>query len=300
MLKLYFQPHTSDFLESNCKFRIAEISHVYDNPNWLFNFHSHDDLAEIIIIADGRGTYSINGTAFSATKGDLFIINPHSLHAVMSDATEPLNSWTLTLTGIQFPELPENYILPPSTYPYCANCAETPLIRRMLERIASEYHADGSTKHDLSVNDLVHQLGLTLLLLARQSFETSLNTTVLPKKQSQRRKLALEIMNYIDRHYREAISNSMLAQQFHVSVGHLGHLFTEEFGISPINYQISRRMSDAQWMLVQTDESINKIAQEIGYDNPYHFTQLFIKRLGVHPRDYREQFRTSPSNSLGK
>lgn len=300
MLKLYFQPHTSDFLESNRQFQIAEISHVYNNPNWLFNFHSHDDLAEIIIIADGRGTYSINGTAFSAARGDLIVINPHSLHAVMSDAKKPIDSWTLTITGIQFPGLPENYILPPSGYPCCTGCADTHLIQRLLERIVSECRAEESAKHTLPVNDLIRQIGLTILLLTRKSFEAAQDTAVLPEKQSQRRDLALKILDYIDRYYREPISNTMLAQRFHVSVGHLGHLFTEEFGISPINYQISRRMSDAQWMLVQTDKSIHQISYEIGYDNPYHFTQLFTKHLGIHPKDYRKQFRNAPIDPSSK
>lgn len=294
MLKLYFQPHTTEFMESNRDFQIAEINHVYNNPNWLFNFHSHDALAEIIVIADGRGTYSIDGTAFSASKGDLFVINPNSLHALMSDPNEPLNSWTLTMTGLQFPNLPPNYILPPSSYPYFPNCSDSPLIIHMLERMVSEYHAERRTMQDVPSNDLIRQSGLSILLLARQSFEARIDTAQLPAKQTQRRELALEIMNYIDKHYRESISNNALADHFHISVGHLGHLFTEEFGISPINYQISRRMSDAQWMLIRTDKSINKIAREIGYENPYHFTKLFIKRLGVHPKDYREQFQTSP------
>lgn len=293
MLKLYFQPHTSEFMQDNSEFQIAEINHVYNNPNWLFNFHSHDALAEIIVIADGRGTYSIDGTAFSATKGDLFLINAHSLHALMSDPNEPLNSWTLTMSGLQLPNLPPNYILPPSSYPYFPNCAESPLIIHLLERMASEYLTESSAAQDLPSNDLLRQLGLSIVLLARQAFESSSAAAHLPEKQTQRRELALEIMNYIDKHYREPISNNALADHFHISVGHLGHLFTEEFGISPINYQISRRMSDAQWMLIRTDKSINKIAHEIGYENPYHFTKLFIKRLGVHPKDYREQFQTS-------
>lgn len=295
MLKLYFQPDTTDFMTSNSNFQIAEINHVYNNPNWLFNFHSHDTLAEIIVIAGGHGTYSIDGTAFSASKGDLFLINPHSLHALMSDPNDPLNSWTLTMSGLQIPDLEPNYILPPSGYPYCPDCADSPIIISLLERMVSECSMESGSITDIPSNDLIRQLGLSVVLLARQSFRTD-GCAHISEKQTQRRALALEIMNYIDKHYREPISNNELAAHFHVSVGHLGHLFTEEFGISPINYQISRRMSDAQWMLIRTDKSVNKIAHEIGYENPYHFTRLFVKRLGVHPKDYREQFQTIRSD----
>lgn len=291
MLKLYFQPHTTEFMTSNNEFQIVEINHVYNNPDWLFNFHSHDTLAEIIVIAGGRGTYSIDGTVFSASKGDLFLINPHSLHALMSDPEDPLNSWTLTMCGLHFPNLAPNYILPPSSYPYYPAYADSPLIISLLERMVAECKIESGNMADIPSNDVIRQLGLSAVLLAKQAFQADTSVSQLPGKQTQRRELALEIMNYIDKHYREPISNDKLAAHFHVSVGHLGHLFTEEFGISPINYQISRRMSDAQWMLIRTDKSIHKIAHEIGYENPYHFTKLFVKRIGVHPKEYREKFQ---------
>jgi transcriptional regulator GlxA family with amidase domain len=50
-------------------------------------------------------------------------------------------------------------------------------------------------------------------------------------------------------------------------------------------------MSDAQWQLIRTNRSVSAIAA-VGYENPYHFTRLFTRHIGLHPQAFREQFTT--------
>lgn len=290
MIKLHFDKQDSSFLRDNGGFHVTEITHVFGNPNWVFHFHSHRELAEIIYIADGQGTYMLNGSVFHAGKGDLLVINPDVVHAVLSDPKNALDAWTLTMTGIQLDDLPPGYVISPQTYPYfTTDTAAGETVRLLLERIVSAYTQDSGGDY---TSDLTHILGLSVLLMVHRMVEHSDSSQKSTPKQSVRRQMALDVLHFIDQNYRAAIRIDDLAERFHVSASHLAHLFTTEFGISPINYQISRRMSDAQWQLIRTNHSVSAIAHAVGYENPYHFTKLFTKHIGLHPQSFREQYTT--------
>ncbi|MGN1007420.1 MAG: AraC family transcriptional regulator [Butyricicoccus sp.] len=289
MIKLHFEKQPSTFLADNQGFQVTEITHVFGNPNWVFHFHSHEHLAEIIYVAGGQGIYTVNGSVFHARKGDLLIMNPNTVHSVVSDPNDALDAWTLTVTGVKLDDLPEGYIISPGAYPYYAAGESGETIRLMLERIMDAYTQDSTGDY---VNDLTHVLGLSLLLIAHRMVEHNDSHARPTEKESARRQIALDVLHYIDKNYRQTIKIDQLASQFHVSGSHLAHLFSTEFGISPINYQISRRMSDAQWQLIRTNHSVSAIARAVGYENPYHFTKLFTKHIGLHPQAFREQFTT--------
>lgn len=96
---------------------------------------------------------------------------------------------------------------------------------------------------------------------------------------------------YIEKHFKENLSLSELAQYVNVSVYHLSHMFKEEIGISPIQYAILCRMEYAKTQLRETSCSIHKIALELGYDNPNYFNLLFKKIVGQSPGKYRKDWK---------
>ena len=289
MIKLHFEKQPSTFLADNANFQVTEITHVFGNPNWVFHFHSHEALAEIIYIAGGQGIYTVNDSVFHASRGDLLIINPDTVHSVVSDPNDALDAWTLTMTGVKLDNVPPGYIVSPKTYPYYAAGEAGETIRLLLERILAAYTQDAASHYP---HDLTHMLSLSLLLIAHRMVEHNDSHAKPTRKETARRQIALDILHYIDKNYRTVIKVEQLSAHFHVSASYLTHLFTTEFGISPINYQISRRMSDAQWQLIRTTHSVSAIARQVGYENPYHFTKLFMRHIGLHPQAFRERFTT--------
>ena len=62
-------------------------------------------------------------------------------------------------------------------------------------------------------------------------------------------------------------------------------------GITPLQYILSQRISNAQLLLESTDYSISEISNLVGYDNPLYFSRLFCKQRGMSPRNYRDMIR---------
>ena len=98
---------------------------------------------------------------------------------------------------------------------------------------------------------------------------------------------------YIDEHFTEPLSLDTLAEVAHVNKYHLSHTFRREYGISPINYLIMRRIREGRHMLEHTSYSLSQIAHSIGFSSPSYFSQSFRKAEGLSPAEYRKRARAA-------
>jgi len=97
------------------------------------------------------------------------------------------------------------------------------------------------------------------------------------------------VREYIDAHYDEPISLSVLAARFHVDDGYLSRMFKQQTGCNLMLYLAQARMMQAKKLLAQKDMSITDVAQMVGYDDYAYFSRVFKRMEGKSPRTYREE-----------
>lgn len=68
--------------------------------------------------------------------------------------------------------------------------------------------------------------------------------------------------------------------------------FRRETGLAPKQYLIELKLLHAASLIRDTNLPIKEIAAEVGMTDPYYFSRLFQKRMGVPPRTYRLRHRT--------
>ena len=93
---------------------------------------------------------------------------------------------------------------------------------------------------------------------------------------------------YINENFSSNITLKTLSDRFAVSSSHISNEFTRIYGVSPIHYLIDIRLSVARGFLINTNYSVQEIALRVGYENCNHFTNLFQKRIGTSPNEYRK------------
>ena len=96
------------------------------------------------------------------------------------------------------------------------------------------------------------------------------------------------VRRYIDLHFKEPLTLDLLAEEAHMNKYYLSHAFKREFGVSPINYMISRRLEESKYLLAETDLSMSQIAQLLGFSSLSYFSQVFRKTQGLSPMEYRQ------------
>lgn len=57
-----------------------------------------------------------------------------------------------------------------------------------------------------------------------------------------------------------------------------------------MQYCILHRIGEAQNLLINTGDTITKIAMTVGYNNSNYFQNVFKDALGMTPREYRQKW----------
>lgn len=92
---------------------------------------------------------------------------------------------------------------------------------------------------------------------------------------------------YFRKYYNTDINIDDYSRSRHISTCWFIRKFKEYTGVTPMQYILSVRITNAQNLLETTGYSITEIAALVGYDNPLYFSRLFHKQLGVSPTAYR-------------
>jgi AraC-like DNA-binding protein len=97
-----------------------------------------------------------------------------------------------------------------------------------------------------------------------------------------------EIADYIQTNYTDPeLSGDLLATKFGISISYLSTVFKEKTGGKLLDYIHQCRLKQAQELLLNTDQTIETIAANVGYHNALTLTRAFKRYLNVTPGRFR-------------
>ena len=86
-----------------------------------------------------------------------------------------------------------------------------------------------------------------------------------------------------------------LAREAGYSNEHLRRLCRRQLGRSPVHQVVYLRMRRAAELLSTTEQTIESISHEVGYGNPFVFSNAFTRWIGWRPSEYRRKKLSAPS-----
>ena len=106
----------------------------------------------------------------------------------------------------------------------------------------------------------------------------------------------LRAKDLVDARYRDQLDVPALARAAHLSPAHFSREFRREFGETPHQYLLTRRLERAAALLRNTDRSVSDICLAVGLRSVGSFTTSFGRAYGVSPTAYREAY--SPASQV--
>ena len=144
------------------------------------------------------------------------------------------------------------------------------------------------------LNTLETGYALPTLIYAAQSVRHILSLLLfrnqaLPIKEGTvHRRLQLEsIIEYMHSRITGPVQLSEFAEQAGHSISHFSEWFRNQTGQSPMSYFVQLKIRLACRLLDLTDKPIKTVALETGYSDPYYFSRVFKKVMGIAPEKYR-------------
>ena len=106
-----------------------------------------------------------------------------------------------------------------------------------------------------------------------------------PREEHSEYNMILQFLN----EYHTNITLSDICSQFKRSPSYISHMFKKESSMNIREYCNSRKLEDAEKLLISTDMSITEIALDTGFGDSSYFIALFRKKYGISPLKYRKE-----------
>ncbi len=253
--------------------RLLNVGSAKYTGDWHSVPHTHS-YAELFYVVGGMGHIQIDQELYPVSARQLVIINPNVIHTEVSMNAAPLEYVVLGIEGL---ELSLN--LNQESRFKILDHHDADNIYTCIRNILQETHSE------LPGSETICQAYMEILVTRlMRSTDFALNKNPRPSSNNQ----CAAVRRYIDAHFKESLTLDKLAEIARVNKYYLVHSFTAEFGISPITYQLNRRIEESCYLLQQTDMSLAQIAQILGFSSSSYFSQIFRRYKGMTPSEYRK------------
>lgn len=106
------------------------------------------------------------------------------------------------------------------------------------------------------------------------------------------------IKRYIYGNLSGKITTGDLARLCNLSESHFYQKFKESVGVSPYQYVIDERIKASSSMIIETKKSITEICFTLGFSSQSAFTNLFRKKTGMSPTEFRDKYDAGKNSAL--
>ncbi|ASA21704.1 response regulator [Paenibacillus donghaensis] len=107
-------------------------------------------------------------------------------------------------------------------------------------------------------------------------------------------------LQYIKEHCYEDLSLEKIASVVFLNPAYFSQLFKQKTGQGYKEYVTTLRLAQAKLLLLHSRLKLADIAEQVGYQDMRHFTQMFRKRFKLTPTEYRQQHTISALPARGK
>lgn len=255
---------------------------------YFFVPHWHSEL-ELLVVEEGVMELVVGGHSYVLNKGAMVLFPPNVLHTAYRVETKHccfscavfsekfISSVTLdtiqkkVLIPLFISDFSENYLI----------STNGTKLNEQWEHFSKALSFKGPLKY-LMVKGLLLQILSEILLQGNNSFSEKQSESIRSKREK-------KILNFLDDHFSEILTLDTLATSLNLSKEQFSRFFRQSFRQSPMQYLTQFRLQKACHLLINSDWSVEEIAQATGFDNGNYFSRVFKKHLLTTPSEFRKK-----------
>lgn len=264
----------SNNLDHKNPFSLCRVGVTFADPEYYVAAKRRNTVEFVYIVA-GKGTVVCNGRKYFLKAGDVFYLPIGCSFEQIADENDPWIKVWVNAFGSLVPNLMmfynlEEFIHFPSAPAYnffkkiLKTCRDTTLTLEEKETVVL------LTLHEL------------IIKLHKMPSDNWLSST---SKYSDAR----IIKAYLDNHICDRVRMSDLTALIYKSESQAIRAFKKAYGITPVNYLTSIRITSAQRLLAETSLSVKEVAFRVGFPDEHYFSHLFKRKTGKSPTEYRDE-----------
>ena len=264
-------------LHLNC----ATIHTYIEDPQGMTCPHHHNDY-EIYFLKSGNRKYFIQNTIYTLQPNQIVIFKPNVPHQVTVNLNIPYERYLIYTTPQLFSEIIAHN-------PPLKKIFDTQLFNLSSESFSEALSYISRINEELERNDIYSQSIVRNILADLLMFILRNNDTskLVINKGDLRIQSAID---YILEHYSEHITLADCAKIACMHYNTFSTAFRNTTAICFKDFLTKIRIEKSRELLENTDYSITKISELVGFSTSTHFSSSFRSLKNMSPKDYRKQY----------
>ncbi|MFV0364560.1 MAG: helix-turn-helix domain-containing protein [Suipraeoptans sp.] len=243
-------------------------------PNALHHYREREEGIEesiLIYCMEGEGVVVIGNKQYIVRENQAFCIPANQKHKYYASEKNPWSIFWVHFKGDETKYYPinEKQVIDINSKP-----AEGRIVTLfdILFRVI---------KRNYTLGNFIYMSQVLSLILSEIYFREKVDEA------SKQNKHVTMIIRYMYKNLDKALNLDDLATEIGLSKSYINATFKKCTDKAPIDFFINLKMQEACKQLKATDKYVVEISQNLGYDDPYYFSRIFKKVVGVSPKEYR-------------
>jgi len=255
-------------------------THIGWYPNAQYHYCERTTGADehiLILCADGEGGFEIDGEHQVLPCNEALLIPCNVPHCYGTSDHDP---WTIH--WVHFTGASSDYfvrLLPQDSYTIAVAPETVATAKVLFCECYDAFLGSFVLQQMLYVAQTLHHL-LGCMFFHNPAFSPILQTSRFHSVRA--------TLDYLRLNLDRRLSLDDMADHAQLSKSHFLRLFKEQIGYSPVDYFIHLKVQHACMLLSVTNQTVREISLAVGYEDPYYFSRIFKKVVGVSPNQYRE------------
>ena len=231
---------------------------------------------QLLYIASGKARFFFDGKDTVVGSGNMVLFRPREPQKYIYYAEDHPEVFWVHFTGSDV-----NNILDYYNFPEKENVIQTgtsPAFKHIFNEMIHELQSCRPQYEEVLPSLLNH----LFILISRNLAENRFTTNTVHED-------IVQAVHYFNQNYSKEITIEKYAEEHNFRTDWFTRGFKHYTGVTPMQYILSLRMTNAQYLLEQTNSNVTEIANIVGYENPLYFSRLFKKHFGVSPAQYRKK-----------
>lgn len=250
------------------------ITHIGYFPHAEHHFRQREEgLDEFVLLCctEGKGWIKYSDQMIGLEKGKAFIIPAGFSHSYGADIEDP---WTIYWLHFKGDKAGESASALSGIIPFRRGSGQISPVMLFKDMLA-EFEDEPSGKY---VSAILHHL---LESLTHQKDNE--------RKESVKNPVVEKCKLFLNRNLGRDISLDEIVRESGVSTTQCANLFRKYTGLTPVAFLTQLRIEEACRLLELTSLKIKEISAMVGIIDPYYFSRLISKHLGMSPQQYRSR-----------
>ncbi|MDR2374958.1 MAG: AraC family transcriptional regulator [Treponema sp.] len=262
--------------------------------------HWHEEL-EILFFTRGQARFHLGREEFIVKERETVIIQPNALHSADRIDRSPCEFYAVLvhynfLASLENDDIQQNYILPfffgHGAYPahISADMDRQYKLLHVLRAIIDSYKME-EKGYKLFIKSKLYEVFHIISKYA------ALYPHIIAGKGSRTSNSAWskEFLQFVQENFGERLTLTRMAEKVNMSEGHLCREVKRVFGMPPVEFLNTYRISRAVHLIETTDRCLGDISDSTGFPNVNRFTSAFKKVFRCTPQRYRMKLRNKLS-----